>query len=672
MKVWAISLLLTLTAYAATDHLALEKKFFQECNVRYQTAYVSELKDELVPLIDQATKSCLQSKYNAFFLSQLGQVGIPRLPETQYHFSTSLSGLNSSQSYDQAMSFLAHALTAYQGQQQLDRINEETMQEGLEVLKYRLNQSMDTFKSQRETMNKNIASVQKHWSEELVSQLQQTRENAQQVSNRVQTLRQQIASMPATNPLKQSAGLMTLNSAQDLHRMQEAWPQHQISPYSIPISAQAKKRHKDKYQSGQQYTFPAATYQQGKVDLLENTQLKSELSQSLSSAQKFHKQSLHSPEAYKIAHDLVNAVAAKRYQALGLKQAPEQQQLALISRVQHFEEQGSIFKTKKQIVQNNLASGTFDDHQDWVAREGLAIAEGFNATAEEQFYKAELAYGEELRDTAIQLLDVAMGFTPVVSTVKDAYELFAGKNILTGIELSSTERALAGVGVATLGFAGITKLPKFMGVLESMGKKMARPISRAVLDSSQRIIESAAKLGVTSGQQIKGLLEKPVGKVWAKIQSLGKVEAEGSYKVFNKEIPINNPLPQDGMFARVVPKHLADKIKSGELPLSRPNGGNEAFVTALEDIKDVTNPKDFAARLSLYSDEAATTIANTSDAVALKFRFKGDVAASLRSPIELLEKRGFGFVPSGRTQGNVREWLIDNDAYQKGLIEFIE
>jgi hypothetical protein len=51
----------------------------------------------------------------------------------------------------------------------------------------------------------------------------------------------------------------------------------------------------------------------------------------------------------------------------------------------------------------------------------------------------------------------------------------------------------------------------------------------------------------------------------------------------------------------MVPKHLADKIKSEELPLSRPNSGNEAFVTALEDVKDVVNPKDY---LSLKSIQA--------------------------------------------------------------------
>jgi hypothetical protein len=81
--------------------------------------------------------------------------------------------------------------------------------------------------------------------------------------------------------------------------------------------------------------------------------------------------------------------------------------------------------------------------------------------------------------------------------------------------------------------------------------------------------------------------------------------------------------------------------------------------------------KDYAVRLSLYSDAAGTMLRDTSDYVALKFRFRGE-AISLRSPTDPLKGRAYGFRAGGRTAGGAREWLIDYDSNLQGLIEWIE
>jgi len=42
------------------------------------------------------------------------------------------------------------------------------------------------------------------------------------------------------------------------------------------------------------------------------------------------------------------------------------------------------------------------------------------------------------------------------------------------------------------------------------------------------------------------------------------------------------------------------------------------------------------------------------------FRIRDLNGVGLRSPIQTVPPRGYGFVPGGRTGGNIREWLINN------------
>jgi hypothetical protein len=75
--------------------------------------------------------------------------------------------------------------------------------------------------------------------------------------------------------------------------------------------------------------------------------------------------------------------------------------------------------------------------------------------------------------------------------------------------------------------------------------------------------------------------------------------------------------------------------------------------------------------LGLFEDEGGTILRKLSnDDVLIKFKFKDDIATSLRTPFETAEKaRKFGFVNGGITSGGAREWLINNDAAKTGLID---
>lgn len=71
---------------------------------------------------------------------------------------------------------------------------------------------------------------------------------------------------------------------------------------------------------------------------------------------------------------------------------------------------------------------------------------------------ADLAYsqgmtydGDVYRELAEGFLDLAVGLDPVTGTARSAYELFVGRNFVTGAKLSDGDRAFAAIGVLSLG-----------------------------------------------------------------------------------------------------------------------------------------------------------------------------------------------------------------------------
>jgi len=129
------------------------------------------------------------------------------------------------------------------------------------------------------------------------------------------------------------------------------------------------------------------------------------------------------------------------------------------------------------------------------------------------------------------------------------------------------------------------------------------------------------------------------------------------------EIGISNPLPENGIFNRVMPKKYAEAFERGDGYI----GGGEVWITAADDLTGVTTRSQAQQRLSLYQDFDAT-IPNTSGDVLVQFKLKDFNNNSLITPIEIgdtssfgpIQPRGYGFHPGGKTGGGAREWLIGN------------
>ncbi len=67
--------------------------------------------------------------------------------------------------------------------------------------------------------------------------------------------------------------------------------------------------------------------------------------------------------------------------------------------------------------------------------------------ADQESYLGDQEAADGAYELALSLADFAAGITPGVSIAKDAYELFTGKNVITGEELSGLDRTLAAAGL---------------------------------------------------------------------------------------------------------------------------------------------------------------------------------------------------------------------------------
>lgn len=89
-------------------------------------------------------------------------------------------------------------------------------------------------------------------------------------------------------------------------------------------------------------------------------------------------------------------------------------------------------------------------------------------------------------------LDIGLGLTPFVGFLKDAYEAYSGKNLITGEPLSTFDRTMSFVGFS-LGVASGGTLNA--GILKSLPKIF--PYAKKAVQAGLGVLDSARKLGIS-------------------------------------------------------------------------------------------------------------------------------------------------------------------------------
>jgi len=114
-----------------------------------------------------------------------------------------------------------------------------------------------------------------------------------------------------------------------------------------------------------------------------------------------------------------------------------------------------------------------------------------------------------------------------------------------------------------------------------------------------------------------------------------------------------------GTFARVMPRRFAKQFKKGQGKLAAENPHNEAFVTTRSQLDGIVTRKAAAKRLTLTEDRAGTVLRTDGDTL-VTFDVLDVDGVGLRSPIEVLGGRGYGFITGPGTRGRAIDWMMNN------------
>ena len=136
------------------------------------------------------------------------------------------------------------------------------------------------------------------------------------------------------------------------------------------------------------------------------------------------------------------------------------------------------------------------------------------------------------------------------------------------------------------------------------------------------------------------------------IFGLGKVVGEA---LLTKALPetniLTNPLPNNGVFASVMPKEFAKALADGKIKTL--SGGPEAWVTAATDLKGITTVEGAAQRLTLVDASGNLRLGDS----IVYFRLKN--FSGVASPVY---RTNPGYVYGGLTRGGAREWVIPSNS----------
>lgn len=170
----------------------------------------------------------------------------------------------------------------------------------------------------------------------------------------------------------------------------------------------------------------------------------------------------------------------------------------ILAQAETFQRGVTGYTAKAGVVRGSLGAG--DSSAPMRARV-LTTSDQLAGAASGAFYSGELGIGRELLNYARTFLDIALGATPFVGTFKDAYEAYSGLHLVTGAQLSPSDRALAAVGFG----AGLLTGGTLGGVARALPELL--PFARELATAVPRYLEAGQRLGLRGAQELREFAE---------------------------------------------------------------------------------------------------------------------------------------------------------------------
>ena len=147
------------------------------------------------------------------------------------------------------------------------------------------------------------------------------------------------------------------------------------------------------------------------------------------------------------------------------------------------------FRTRAEGLYYNLLNTKPKYENRQIAREmGLRTIE----QADDSFINNNQVDADFYLDIGEALLDIVVGIDPVTGFGRDAYELFTGRNLINGEDLTIFERGISFYGVASFGIGSTMK--GISNAILKLGRRFSNLIPGKYLESLPDAIKSGTKL----------------------------------------------------------------------------------------------------------------------------------------------------------------------------------
>ena len=177
-------------------------------------------------------------------------------------------------------------------------------------------------------------------------------------------------------------------------------------------------------------------------------------------------------------------------------------------------EADKIAKGRKYLKFAEQKVEKFQGQADYGARKGLLrVANDAMDEAESQYQNGNPVEGSKYYAVGMAIADVVISLTPIVGAGKDAIELVTGVGMLDGHKLTTFERSMAGVGLATLGLAELGVFGKLANLGRVLGKSATSAEEAAKVAKSMERAEEIVAAAERGGIKDKGLIEEAADAV---------------------------------------------------------------------------------------------------------------------------------------------------------------
>ena len=476
-----------------------------DCTIKYIFNYVELSNEPKKEYINLATyQKCIfdavEMWWEALRLKE-EDLGLPSTPHPYPNLDPKPDPVPSmfDKYYDPMASIIAQGLLSLQKINQASLSAEKKISLAIDVARSRIQFDTKRAKQKDQALEKTSA----QFIQDLENRLNQMGDELEKGN---QALREDIENLQQLEkpPISQHNILSRSFNASDIQKdLEKNLDPKDLHPDMILLTDAARKIYAEKYGINPVNGLSNdIKHEEGKNDEFENTKIRKGNQYILKQAGLFALKNTTASRS--IGKELLREAQKNRLSEEGFLDEDNDEPSQTLDRVQNFTQKLDRVDQKHQVIKEFIQSMDIGYPRER-AQNALAISTFAKEVGKNEFYSGALIEGETSLTIAEEIADVALCLTPGVSIGKDAYELFVGKNLVTGVALSEFERSIAFVGVITLGTSNYIKVPVKVLV------KVLKKINIRLIDKGIRLAKTAFSSIVNIGPPIPPSARKSLG-----------------------------------------------------------------------------------------------------------------------------------------------------------------